>query len=79
MARKTPQTVEVVFANATASICDKDGVPYVLRRGDCWAADDPLPIFQPDFFDASPAFDMPKRTYLPAGYDIYGDPIPESA
>jgi len=38
-----------------------------------------LPIFQPDFFDASPAFDMPKRTYLPAGYDIYGDPIPESA
>ena len=77
MARKTPQTVAVVFANATCALTDKDGSSHVLRRGDCWAADDPLPIFRPDFFDAEPALDMVHRTYLPDGFDRFGDPIPE--
>jgi hypothetical protein len=77
MARKPTTEIKICFANATCALTDKDGTAYVLKRGDCWAADDPLPLFRPDFFDPLPALDSIHRTYLPDGFDRFGDPIPE--
>jgi len=76
MARKPTTEIKICFANATCALTDKDGSSYVLRRGDCWAADDPLPLFRPEFFDAEPTADMLHRTYLPDGVDIFGNEVP---
>jgi hypothetical protein len=77
MARKTTTAIAdraFCFANANVALTDKDGTAIVLNRGDVWDANDPLPQFRPDFFDDEPSIDMLKRTYLPDGFDIFGDP-----
>jgi hypothetical protein len=79
MARSTATATaspKFVFANLTAAVGDEFGTPVILTRGDAWAADDPLVKHRPDCFDAEPSVDMLKRTFLPDGFDIFGDPVP---
>lgn len=46
--------MNLVFANASCSITDGNGMIYQLRRGEPWDADDPLVVSRPTFFSKVP-------------------------
>lgn len=59
MPPKKKSSSEVVYAAANCGTETAEGLTVNLRRGDCWAADDPFVLSHPSLFQEEA---IPRRT-----------------
>lgn len=68
-------SIPVVYASADAAPAAPNGGTVQIRKGQHWAADDPVVKQYPDLFSSDPRWGM-QYTAEPAGWD---DPPVETA